>query len=783
MGRLRGDLVVLGVLLALAAGFGLTQSAQAQAPSGPPPHQFYGSGAMLDGAPAPDGATVTATSESGVSVGSSTLSDGGWEIAIDPADAARVTFSIAGSNPSDIYNVVSAAVTEVSLNLTSPTVAPLTYTLVNAAGETYHSWSGGGASASGLFEDVTNLVVVWKWEGGTWAGYVSDPAAPASLKTDFPLSDGDILFVVSDGRVDITLGVAAPPQTGEEDSLPGEQPADCAFVDGTALVTAAAAQVVTHDGRGTAFYIGDDEWVTAAHVVDGGGAIRLRTDTLDLPATVIGRDDATDLALLRASGEGLAALTFGDHAALRVGQTLGMAGYPLGQPGTASVTRGLLSKVVEADGITYLQTDAAANPGNSGGPLFTDCGAVVGVMVSKAVAEEIEGIAWAVALPTIEEVLPRLREDQSGAAPPVGAMLTITAFCNAGDWTSSAECRAAAANGLDRDARFNLWARGVEDFANVHYSIDGAPGARKRDTSLSGLAPGEHNVRIRELRSGVWTPWSAPYAFTIRGAEDLAPLTITALCNGEWDTGAECAAAGRVGIDPSEGWGIWVAGVEEWANVRYRLDGGAAVTWENLSLSGLASGPHTIAAREQRGGRWTAWSAPYTFTIRAAGGGVTPTPPPSTAETVAVLAVGGDLGVNTALIQRLDGSLWLIDYGGGCSPSALRYGTVTISGLGTARAAMSIDRGYSQEECGIVHADDRVERVNVTFPFYSWDPVLMLRGAEQWSLNLGACVLGLMHLSGPAYVHSPGLFAGIGAQLIFAEYLPQSCLILSASRH
>ena len=166
---------------------------------------------------------------------------------------------------------------------------------------------------------------------------------------------------------------------------------------------------MTSDGAGTAFYIGDDEWVTAAHVVDGGGSIRLRTDTFDRAATVIGLDDDADLALLRASGEGLTALSFGDHDALRVGQTLGLAGYPVTVSGSASVTNGLLSKVVEADGITYLQTNAAANPGNSGGPLFTDCGAVVGVVVLKAVHEAIEGIAWAVALPTIQETLPRLR--------------------------------------------------------------------------------------------------------------------------------------------------------------------------------------------------------------------------------------------------------------------------------------------------------------------------------------------------------------------------------------
>ena len=589
----------------------------------------------------------------------------------------------------------------------------------------------------------------------------------------------------------LTVRVAEPPLTTASPVEPG----DCDFVDGAALVAAATAQVVTSGGTGTAFYIGDDEWVTAAHVVNGGGAVRLRTDSMDLTVTVVGRDHDADLALLRASDEGLTALSFGDHDALRVGQTLGMAGYPPTVSGSPSVTRGLLSKVVQEGRVTYLQTDAATNPGNSGGPLFTDCGAVVGVVVSKHADAAIEGIAWAVALPTIMERLPRLRGGQ-GVAPPGEAALTITAICNR-QWdgerwqypSNSAACRAAAEGGLHTGDgwRWIASVQGVVDWANVVYRFDGGPsfGRTERWTAFDALAPGLHTIEARELRAGVWTAWSAPYTFTILGdtQEDLTPPTIGALCNAaDWDTAAACHNAGAAGIDPDGQFEIWIAGVEDWDNTYYIIDGAASVPWERLSLSGLTPGPHIIRVNEERATGWTGWSDPYAFTIRAAGGSVTPTPPTSAAETVAVLAVGGDLGLKTALIQRLDGSLWLIDYGGGCSASALRNGTVTISGLGTTRAALVIDRGYSQEQCGIVRSDDRVERVQVTFPFYSWDPVLMLRGAEQWSLNLGACIFGLMHLSGPAYVHSPGLFAGIGAQLIFAQYLPQSCLILSASR-
>ncbi len=87
----------------------------------------------------------------------------------------------------------------------APDAAPTTYDLVGSAGATFTSWQGGDAS-SAEFENVAGLEVVWKWTGSMWVAYVSDPAAPASTKTDFALADGDVLFVVSNGAVTITLG-------------------------------------------------------------------------------------------------------------------------------------------------------------------------------------------------------------------------------------------------------------------------------------------------------------------------------------------------------------------------------------------------------------------------------------------------------------------------------------------------------------------------------------------------------------------------------------------------
>ena len=436
---------------------------------------------------------------------------------------------------------------------------------------------------------------------------------------------------------------------GQPDRVAANDQTNCAFIDGVARVTAATAQVVVRDGAGSAFYIGNDEWVTAAHVVGGGGSVRLRTDTWERAATLVARDTTADLAVLRASGAGLTALTFGDHAALRLGETLGVAGYPMTVSGSPSVASGLLSKFLSLDGIAYIQTSAEVSPGNSGGPLFTECGLIVGVIVLKQVHEAIEGIAWAVALPTMLDRLPKLRGDQA-VAPSGEAALTITAICNR-QWDgerwqrpqTSAACRAAAEGGLHTGEgwRWIAAVRGVEDWANVVYRFDGGPsfGRGERWAAFGALAPGFHTIEARERRAGVWTAWSAPYAFTIRDTEDLAPPSITAICNQWWDAATEtwqkpetadaCHTEGANGLRTGSEW-HWagaVSGVVDWANVVYRFDGGPALSIgsdENGAVfDALTPGQHTIEVRELRGGAWTPWSAPYSFIISA------PLPPPT----------------------------------------------------------------------------------------------------------------------------------------------------------
>jgi serine protease Do len=122
--------------------------------------------------------------------------------------------------------------------------------------------------------------------------------------------------------------------------------------------------------------------VTNHHVIRGASRIQVTFQSGGAaPATVIGSDELTDIALLRAERAGGPPVPWGSSSALRVGQWVMAAGNPFGLGGT--VTVGIVSALgrdIEVGPFdAFIQTDAAINPGNSGGPLFNLAGEVVGI--------------------------------------------------------------------------------------------------------------------------------------------------------------------------------------------------------------------------------------------------------------------------------------------------------------------------------------------------------------------------------------------------------------------
>ena len=189
------------------------------------------------------------------------------------------------------------------------------------------------------------------------------------------------------------------------------------------------------DGSGVV-YSANGYIITNYHVISGAlsgnsGKIEVFPDSSSAegyPATVVGYNISSDLAVIKINAKNLTPVEFDDSDNLKVGQYVITIGNPGGLEFMDSVTYGVISgldRVVSSDlGVKLIQTDAAINPGNSGGALVNTNGKLVGINSAKIVSEEFEGMGFAIPSNTVKEICKNIIERENSPEPYIGISIS-----------------------------------------------------------------------------------------------------------------------------------------------------------------------------------------------------------------------------------------------------------------------------------------------------------------------------------------------------------------------
>ena len=203
-----------------------------------------------------------------------------------------------------------------------------------------------------------------------------------------------------------------------------------------AVVGIKAGVETTDEYWGTGIIFREDGYiVTNYHIIDGTKlASVVLPDETEYDAKLVGYDSDSDIAILKIDAEDLPVAEFGDSSELLVGESVVAIGNPLGAQFRGTMTNGIISAIdrnVEHDGhtMTLLQTNAAINEGNSGGPLINMYGQVIGITNMKMISyySNIEGIGFAIPSRSIKTIVDQLLEQGYVSGRPalgitVGAM-------------------------------------------------------------------------------------------------------------------------------------------------------------------------------------------------------------------------------------------------------------------------------------------------------------------------------------------------------------------------
>jgi putative serine protease PepD len=259
---------------------------------------------------------------------------------------------------------------------------------------------------------VVVLAAVAGWEAidSDPAGAVAQEGAATEQVSDSGSTIADIVKEAMPGVVEVSVASVPPDDFGPFE--PPRRP---------------------QGGTGSGFLIDDEgHVVTNQHVVDGAERVTVKFhDGTEVEARVLGTDPSTDVAVLELEDvpDGVAPLPLGSSSSLQIGDPVIAIGSPFGLQGT--VTAGIVSAldrdIRAPDGFTIdgaVQTDAALNPGNSGGPLLDMQGRVVGV--NSQIASESggnDGVGYAIPVETVREIAEQLVEGREVEHPYLGVRI------------------------------------------------------------------------------------------------------------------------------------------------------------------------------------------------------------------------------------------------------------------------------------------------------------------------------------------------------------------------
>jgi len=255
--------------------------------------------------------------------------------------------------------------------------------------------------------------------GGYWAGVANVPhpdahaAAPAAqsapaVQAPAPMQTLPDFSTIVEGNkaavVNITSSMKAQAAADPSEGLDEDNPLYDFF-----RRFQGPTPNVPRQGLGSGFIVQPDGVIlTNAHVVEGADEVRVRlSDRREYKGKVLGADHQSDIAVVKIEANGLPVVKFGDPAKVRVGEWVLAIGSPFGFENTATV--GIVSATSRSlpDGtyVPFIQTDAAVNPGNSGGPLFNVRGEVIGI-TSQIYSRSggFQGIAFAIPINVAAQV-------------------------------------------------------------------------------------------------------------------------------------------------------------------------------------------------------------------------------------------------------------------------------------------------------------------------------------------------------------------------------------------